>query len=317
MKKNDENIILNGHEVLKGTRRLDEEKLEGFNDWKKLDTLSCLQEIWYKGNPTQLIDYIENRTLIEFLCLLNHKQKIIDISKTNIKKLSIDTTSEVILNEKIDTLILFGKNLGQLTITNSRQGEELNLCITLEKEKLPDYHLPLLEDLTLLYVQKLNIDDLAEWYPNLKNLFISGKTGIFENIQSLSKLKNLEKIYIEDMFGFSGEDFPTQEGLPNLQQLGVQRIPIQAAKIIEKSFKDIQKLEIIDPKSDKWLQTNLNNPFHHWSDSEYIPKKHAKEAFNAYKKTLAQLEKLNKPYKEKEIKKIDPNNNLLKKIKIK
>ena len=93
----------------------------------------------------------------------------------------------------------------------------------------------------------------------------AGKPGYIRNLAEISKLYDLETLTIDDLFGFSAENFPRPESLPELRHLWIESIPADAGKMIKKIYKGkIQDLSVLKLRSDEWLHENLNNPLRHW-----------------------------------------------------
>ena len=83
----------------------------------------------------------------------------------------------------------------------------------------------------------------------------------------------METLTIDDLFGFSADDFPLPKSFPQLRNLWIESIPAEAGKVIKKLYKGkIQDLLVLKLRSDEWLHENLNNPLRHWDGSEFVPK---------------------------------------------
>ncbi|OOM78364.1 hypothetical protein CLPUN_19730 [Clostridium puniceum] len=65
-----------------------------------LNKLGALREIYYEGSDEEILSYIARRKMIRTLKRSKHGREKIDISKTNLQNLTLDTEDleEVILN---------------------------------------------------------------------------------------------------------------------------------------------------------------------------------------------------------------------------
>ena len=121
-------------------------------------------------------------------------------------------------------------------------------------------------------------------------LGLAGKPGYIRNLAEISKLYDLETLTIDDLFGFSAENFPRPESLPELRHLWIESIPADAGKMIKKIYKGkIQDLSVLKLRSDEWLHENLNNPLRHWDGSEFVPKSKYTKSVALWKETRRQL----------------------------
>ena len=98
------------------------------------------------------------------------------------------------------------------------------------------------------------------------------------------------------MFGFTAEDIPKPEDLPQLSMFWMSSLPEDAAKVAKKYYKKQQdkglNLWITKPRKSEWLAQNLDNPFRSWDGQENISIANAKKAASLYRKTRASLIKL-------------------------
>ena len=127
---------------------------------------------------------------------------------------------------------------------------------------------------------------------------MTGKPGYVHDMAELSKLHGLERLWIEDIFGFNADEFPRHEDIPELRFLIAQSIPADAGKVIKKLYKGkIPDLDfsVTKLRSDEWLKENLNNPLRHWDGSEFVPKSKYNKSVALWKDTRRRiLEEANK-----------------------
>ena len=286
------NVFINGHEYSTKYTNIHEDILENFSNWHELDQLPALYEIHYNGNDKGIIDYINTNQMITYLNWINHGQTIIDLSRSHLKKLVVatDGLKKIIINDALEFLSLVCDSLVDMQVILNNKGKNLELWLfNLNDAAMPVFDLPDLHILSFAGVAQVDAEKIASAYPDIRKLNIQGNPGYISNIHALYELKNLQHLSMKDIFGFTSTEFPTQEQMPSLKVLDLNSIPAEAAKELKKMYRGIASLSITQPRSDEWLAVNANNPFRCWDDLEGMPKKHAKAAFNAYKKIIADL----------------------------
>lgn len=271
------------------------EKEDDF-DVFELSKLPALTEIHFTGEHlNKLINFIASNPLISRLELNEHGQKELDFSKTNINELMLDISNleYLKLNKEIRFLSIYGdfKNIENLKIEHPLNGRFLEI----NHHSNPDIEIPNFELINLsklsLSTKKTCFSSISKNYPNLESLKIWGQPGYIVNFNHLSKLKKLNTLQLQDLFGFSQEDLPRKEDLPHLEFLWLTSIPKGVGQFMKKEFKHVLNLRITKLRSEKWLVENLNNPFRNWDGREGISKANAKIAFNAFKKLNTEVEK--------------------------
>ncbi len=249
----------------------------------ELYKLPALTAIECDGKFDELIEFIEKNPLIDELDLRNHKQEIIDISKTNLKRLIIEcsTLKRLKLNKEIRFLSIID-NHNNLEIDHPLQGKFLGININLES--LKQFDLPYLKSIRSSKNEVVDFERIVEMYPNIQELKIWGKPGVARNFKSIEKLSQLKYLQIQDLFEMSENDILNPKLLPNLEFLWLTSVPKEFGKAIKKQFKHIVNLSATKLRDEKWLVENMNNPFRNWDGREGITKANAKKAFNAFKK---------------------------------
>ena len=106
----------------------------------------------------------------------------------------------------------------------------------------------------------------------------------------------MEVLTTMDLFGFTAEDIPRPDILPNLRRFWMNSLPEDAAKVAKKLYKKRKEegldLWITKPRKPEWLAQNLDNPFRSWDGQENITPANAKKAAALYRKTRAGMVKL-------------------------
>jgi hypothetical protein len=288
-------VIVNGTELFVGTWRVFENITSALTNWRELDKLGQLTEIHCSGPRPGLLDYIGTRQLIGTLVWLRHQQNCIDLRGTRLRNVSVqvDTLETLYLNDEVEELILCGERASSLPlqIVHSLQGKNLTLQCN---GTLENYELPLLSSLSLWQVKSLDFSLISQFYSNINDLSVRGAPGIATNMYALANLKQLVSLTINDIFGYSPQEFPGRETLPKLDWLRMSSLPAEAAKAIRKNFKGICSLRIVQARKPDWLEANLDNPFRDWDGREHIALRHAKAAADAYRKVCRELNTLTK-----------------------
>ena len=256
----------------------------------------CLSNLTLKKWHKNLYDYLESTPFITEMVLENHGQTKLDFSHTSLLRLSLDMTGveEVILNDDLEKLILLGEVKEDCKIQARDGGDTLLLQTDSSIPKLQG-----LDDLGRLHFMRVTVLDLAEVfesYPKLRELRLWGKPGNLVQFEKLAEFNNLEVFTTVDLFGFTAEAIPKPESLPKLRMLWMNSLPEDTAKITKKLYKK-RKAEGLDlwitkPRKNEWLAQNLDNPFHSWDGQEGISAANAKKAATLYRKTRAGVVKL-------------------------
>ena len=170
------------------------------------------------------------------------------------------------------------------------------LRVDMQNDFLPEVGLSRLTNLRLNNIQEFSIKTISSRFPGLTWLGLTGKPGNIYDVAEIAKLHELETLSIDDLFGFTADDFPRSEDLPELKNLWLESIPVNAGKTIKKRYKDkIQDLSVTKLRTDEWLHENLNNPLRHWDGSEFVPKSKYSKSVALWKETRRRfLEETNK-----------------------
>ena len=267
-----------------------------FEDALELKVFPCLSKLeltkWHKN----IYEYLQSTPFITELVLENHGQTKLDFSKTSIHRLSIDLTGveELRLNDDLEELLLLGDMSDNCQILVKNHGASLRLHLDNSLPKVLG-----LKDLGAIHCSNILEIDFAQIlnnYPRLRELRLWGKPGHILNFHKLSEFKELVNFSTVDLFGFTAEDIPKPEDLPQLSMFWMSSLPEDAAKVAKKYYKKLQdkglNLWITKPRKAEWLAQNLDNPFRSWDGQENISTANAKKAASLYRKTRASLIKL-------------------------
>ncbi len=215
---------------------------------------------------------------------LNCAGKSLDISRTHLQQLVLyaSGTEEILLNGSLWRLVINGDIVRLKSVRCPFDGELLSVQLELKGGGFCIRGLEKLCDLQIFSQRGECVDlaDVAASFPNLREIFINAQGGTLKNIDALAKLKRLQTIRLSDVYGF--DSFPTRAQLPYLKRLWLRSVPKTVCEAAKRQFKDIEDIEIKQPRSDQWLAANLNNPLRHWDGREGVGAATARKAMRAY-----------------------------------
>ena len=236
-------------------------------------------EIWDEN----LKDFLEATPMITNM-ELNCAAKSLDISRTYVQELTLDTSGiqEVLLNDSLYRLTLKGDASRLKSVRCPFDGELLGIQLELNGGGFCVSGLEKLRELRIFSQRGECVDlaDVAASFPNLREIFINAQGGTLKNIDALAKLKRLQAMRLSDVYGF--DSFPARERLPHLRRLWLRSVPKTVCEAAKREFKDIEDIEIKQPRSDQWLEANLNNPLRGWDGREGVSAAASKKAMKAY-----------------------------------
>ena len=269
---------------------------EPFEDAMELKVFPCLSHLTLNKWHKNLYEYLESTPFIAELVLKNHNQTKLDFSKASARMLSVDMTGveELILNDGLKQLILLGEVREDCNIQANGNEEALLLHCNKVIPKLKG--LEALGELHVGNIAELNIEEILNAYPKLTELRLWGKPGNLVHFDKLMEFQQLEVFTTMDLFGFTAEDIPAPDRLPNLYMFWMDSLPEDAAKMVKKLYKKRKEeglnLWITKPRKPEWLAQNLDNPFRSWDGQENITPANAKKAAALYRKTRAGIVKI-------------------------
>ena len=293
--KSEEKVIFAGEECGISKHRLNDE-WKPFEDAMELKVFPCLTHLTLNKWHKNLYEYLQSTPFISELVLENHNQTKLDFSKTSVCTLSIDMTDveELILNDGLEQLILLGEIRKDCNI--QANGNEQTLLLQCDKVIPKLKGLQALGKLHVIKIEELDIEEVLNAYPKLTELRLWGKPGNLLHFDTLSEFKELEVLTTMDLFGFTAEDIPRPDSLPNLRRFWMNSLPEDAAKVAKKLYKKRKgeglDLWVTQPRKPEWLAQNLDNPFRSWDGQENITPANAKKAAALYRKTRAGMVKL-------------------------
>lgn len=249
--------------------------LAAANDFSELDQLPWAQHVAANRDYQQLIPFLERRPLIEYLEWTNHHREEMDLRQTNLVELKTGGASlkRLLLPDSCRILKLEWPLHPDLQIECCGEGFDLEIWLDLHDHPLPLFPLSRLHVLRLFKVSAINVGQITACYPHLSELVIAGKPGVVVDgsTRSLSQLQDLQKLFLEDMFGFTANDFPQPEEWQSLYVLSMSSIPKDTGLALRRLYKNkVADLHISKLRSPEWLAENLDNPFRSWDGREQI-----------------------------------------------
>lgn len=294
-------VQIGGTSLPRRTHRLDIKMLPGLEDWSELRKLPCLTEIHTDRYDENLLAYLRSNPFLIKLSLSENGPAVMDLSGTHITDLSlnVDEVEQLTTGEQTTQLHLAGSAaLAPWTIQAPDQGRRLTLSVDNPGLLFSFQGLQQLNSLYVYQIHELDMQELTWRFPRLHQLRLWGKPGVISRMDTLTRLSNLHGFSTHDLFGFTGEEFPAPEQLPNLSWLWLSSLPADAAKSIKKAYKPRiplgLDLSVTKPRNPQWLEENLHNPFRDWDGREHITRVHARKAAQLYKKMLSAIRKLDK-----------------------
>ena len=250
--------------------------LAAAGDFSELDQLPWAQRVVASKDYPQLVPFLERRPLIEQLEWLNHHREALDLRRTNLVELTTGGASlkHLLLPDSCRILKLEWPLHPDLRIECRGEGLDLELWLDLHNHPLPHFQLSRLNVLRLFKVSAIDIGQIAAGYPHLSELVIVGKPGtvVGGSMRSLVQLQDLQKLFVENLFGFTANDFPQPEEWQSLYVLSMSSIPKEAGLELRRLYKNqVADLHISKLRSPEWLAENMNNPFRDWDGREQIP----------------------------------------------
>lgn len=289
----DATIILQVDDVVvtRGQYQLDSKAMNLAPALEVFNTLPLLGSLKLSEPVSGLIPWLRTRPLISHVILSYQQRPALDLRGTHLTFLSIDVTGmrELYLNDGLDTLVLRGKAHSGLVIHAEDGGRWLTLeCqdSTIAWSGLPD--------VTAMNLHDANTVDaayIADRFPRLERLSISGAPCTLEHPERLGDLSRLTRLQLSAVFPSNALAFPLPSRWPHLSTLWLRSIPAALAAFVKKAYKaeaaDGLDLVVRQPRKPEWLAANLDNPFRDWEGSECITSSQARKAAALYRKARA------------------------------
>lgn len=271
----DRTPVMIGRKALnKNQPYLDDEILAEVSDYSDLDILPCLHTVQIGKIHDGLFSYLKTRHSITSLNLWNHNQDILDLRETLFTDIRLDISGlhTVYLNDRTDKLSLYGTAEPDLKIYAKNNGFGIYLIYSVKNNMLSNFGLREIEDVALSDIYEIDMKQVAEQFSEIRKLNLVGNPGNIRNLGALGKVKSLEELLINDLFGFTSEDLVPLLGLEKLNLFWMTGVPEEAGKYARKAFKGkVYNLSISKLRKPEWIVENSHNPFRSWDGDEGIP----------------------------------------------
>ncbi|MFF2886135.1 hypothetical protein [Paenibacillus sp. NPDC057967] len=291
-------VEVGGRQLSLSTSTVHEDLLLELSDVSELEKLPCLTRIHTDTLSDALLAFIAGNPIMTELRVHRTDQPELDFGGCRLTNLSIQTDGlkRLKLNREMKQLILTGSSSSELHISAYDDGRWLTVH---DKAKLPGFAgLDQLGGMNLTEITELDVPSITRRFPAMQSLRLWGRPGLLTGLERLSELSELRSFSTNDLFGFTGEQFPDPDQLPHLEWLWLSSLPAEAALSIRKRYKkraaEGLDLSITKARKPEWLAENLNNPFRDWDGREHISAANARKAAEVYKKTLSALTNLAK-----------------------
>jgi hypothetical protein len=269
----------------------DDPALADFKGFSVLDRHPAISTLIWSGYSEEMHEHLKTHPLISELQLRGVQPERLDFRGTFLTNITVNANGvkEIWIGDDFDSLMLTGPLQEGFSVRDPNQGHYLLLRISGEYRNFPP-GLDRLRALNLFGIREIDIAVLVRQYPALSSVHLSGKLGDVKNIPALGALKDLSSIWMSDLYGYSGEDFPAPDVFPKLRNLHIWGLPADAAKTIKTMYQPLAatgafQLEIKQPRKPEWLAQNKDNPFRDWDGDDGVPPSCAKKASDQYRKT--------------------------------
>lgn len=290
-------VIVRGKQFRKNLRVLDDTLYKWMTDDDTLQDFPCITEAQVYGFTPKLDKILCENSMLCTLWLWQAEVEILDLSKTNLRKVILDVMGikKVILPAELEYLKLHGKMDKEILLDDSLCKWNYDVVISMNSTEISNFGLSSEKVQSLLVgdFYELNLAQVVESYPKLEELTLYGKPGIVTNMQELNKLQKLESLFAIDIFGFSAQELKECETLKNLCKLEMDSIPKDAGSYLKKCWRGkLDLLKITRLRDESWLKENLHNPLRHWDGSEFVPAGAYKATMKCYKRAKEQFQKV-------------------------
>lgn len=292
-------LTLAGQTVRDTFTRVGPELIGKLDNIADLDQLPRLLEIEVRGPRPDLIAYLRTHDLLYRLEWNAHGQRALDFRGVpHLNEIALDATGLETLHlpDTLAILKLTGTPHPKLRIHSHNDGAALFL------EAPPAIGTPGhariglagLNGIRIAGITQLDLAPIVARHPALQHLTLAGKPGTLANVSALARLRELRRLYIDDLFAYAPADIPPPDAYPHLEDLCLESIPADVAAHVKKLYAPLKKsgaldLDVRKPRAAEWLAENLDNPFRDWDGSEFVTPANARRAFNLYKKTRVEL----------------------------
>lgn len=163
-------------------------------------------------------------------------------------------------------------------------GEELNRLLDGRQQSRPG-----ILNLRVKAVTTLDCRRLAERYPGLTGLTLSGDFGVLVSAVSLNDVPLLKRLSVTGLFGMEARDCLLPDRVPGLEFLSLYSIPAAYAAAMRARWRlEVANGTLVDitgARRPEWVAENISNPLREWDGRAHISGTRFEQAVNQYKAT--------------------------------
>ncbi|AWH50141.1 gliding motility protein [Stenotrophomonas sp. SAU14A_NAIMI4_5] len=294
----DRSVLLERGEypVRRCATRLDAAAMNLAPSLRLFDALPLLTKLDISEPVPGLLPWLRTRPLIHSLEISQLQDTTLDLRGTSLIQANIDASGlrHLHLNDGLSELTLHGTLAPDLLITAEDDGRWLTLIST--DATLAWAGLPALGELQLRDVRELDGGRIAERFPQLRALSITGAPAVLHGLPRLGELGQLHTLSASDVFPAGEAVFPEPGQWPRLCRLWLHSLPAALGTTIRKAYKSEATkgldLDVGQLRTPDWLAANLDNPFRDWDGSAQVSTAQAKKAATLYRKACSEALKI-------------------------
>lgn len=250
-------------------------KLDAKLNWSELDRLPKLLDIHYAGLDSGIVAYVASRPALRELAWHRHGQSVIDLRKTSLTKIAIDSGMGELMLRLPDSgsareliVHVYGSQ-GGLRVKAPDHGEGMDVTLWYHSRSGTPVAIPGLERVKSLKIWHAAKVELAAFtvcteIEQLSLVDILGPHPAIPDISKISQFAKLRHIKVLECYDFDAEAFPAPSELPLLETVIFDGLRNEDAKKLQRRLKGLPGLSIRGRRTESWIRNNLENPFFAW-----------------------------------------------------
>ncbi|MGL5810951.1 MAG: hypothetical protein ACRCYQ_13495 [Nocardioides sp.] len=139
----------------------------------------------------------------------------------------------------------------------------------------------------------LDANLVADLFPGLVELHISGDLGTLRNARTLGRLTSLRELMLYEVFGMTADDVVTPAEIGELEYIWLQGIPREYSAAMSKLWRPEAVngtfLQIYEARRPDWIAENRDSPLRDWDGREELRPSVVKKAFEQCKTTRREV----------------------------
>lgn len=271
---------------------LDNELYKLFDENASLSVFPCLTSADICGYFPKLKNLIKTSPFLHSLKLDKPEAQTVDLTGTGLYNIATDITGvkKLLLPEETFQLTIYGSLKEELVVYGNPVLKDKGIILHIS---LKDFNLPCIiykdikiRELWINDAREIDTGLIADKFPYIKKLYITGCPGIITNMHKIENLKSLQSVGFYDIFGYNGTDIQVLTTLKELREIELDSVPKDAGRYVKEHFKGVtDTLYVKNLRGSRWLSENIDNPLRSWDGSRYVPYEAYKKALKCYKDT--------------------------------